>query len=56
MFGAGNSEFETKPDRGIDIGVTHVVPISNPGHRGAAYVTALLEPGLHIGQQLAGME
>jgi hypothetical protein len=35
--------------------VTHVVTIAKPARRFPSHITTMFEPGLHIGEQLAGV-
>ena len=52
----GDSQVEAIADRRIDIRMTHVVAVSDPGNRCAGNIAAELEPGLHIRQQLTGVQ
>ena len=50
------SEVEAITDRGINIRVTHIVAVSDPGDRCAGNITPQFEPGLHVRQQLTGVQ
>ena len=41
---------KVKTDGRIDIGVTDIIAITDPGHSGSSDIPAMLEPGLHVGQ------
>ena len=52
---AGNAQLEVELHGGLDVGIAHVVAVTDPGHGLAGNAAALLDKGLHVGQQLAGM-
>ncbi|CAI8344388.1 MAG: Uncharacterised protein [Halieaceae bacterium] len=39
----------------VNIGVTHVIAIAKPADGFTPHITAVLQPGLHVSQKLAGM-
>ncbi|MOA06056.1 hypothetical protein D3C78_1256770 [compost metagenome] len=55
-FRAGNAQLEVELQRRFYIAVAHVVAVADPGHGLALDRAAMLEEGLHVGQQLAGVQ
>ena len=55
-LGAGDGKLEIQQPGGIDPGVAHVVAVADPGNPTSADIAAQFEPGLHVGEQLAGMQ
>ena len=52
---AGDAQLEVELPGGVDIGLAHIVAVSHPADGLAGDGAALLYPGLHIRQQLAGV-
>ena len=52
----GEAQLKIEQRRGLQIGLAHVVAVAHPDDGAAADVAAVLEPGLHVRQQLAGVE
>ncbi len=55
-LGAGDAQLEVELHRRFYIGVAHVVAVADPGHGLAFDAAAMLLIGLHVGQQLAGVQ
>ena len=55
-LGARDTQVEIKLDRGLDECVAHIVAIADPGDGLALDAAAMLQVGLHVSQQLAGMQ
>ena len=52
----GDRQLKIKLDGGVDIALAHVVAVANPGDFLALNTAAMLDVGLNVGQQLAGVK
>lgn len=55
-LGAGHAQLEVELQRRFYIAVAHVVAVADPGHGLALDAAAVLVEGLHVGEQLAGVQ
>ena len=52
---AGDAQLEIILTGGMDVGLAHIVAVTDPGHGTAADVATQLMEGLHVREQLAGV-
>ena len=54
-LGAGDLQVKAQNFGGIDVGLTHIIPISQPTNCFPLNVAAVLYPRLHVCQKLTGV-
>ncbi len=55
-FRAGDMQLKAELTRGIDIGVAHIVAVTDPGHGTSLDIPPVLQVGLHVREQLTGVQ